>query len=150
MNKYILSFDPGGTTGWAMGVYTDNQPLTFIGGGQIPDGLAGFNLWMAGRTSIFRRGDVAVVAESFVLDGRTKFPNITPLRIEGALEAWLYPIQPIYQRNTAKGYVSDQRLRDYDLWIPGQRHQMDARIHAMACMYLMGHVPTLNAYGWGE
>jgi hypothetical protein len=157
----LLSFDPGGTTGWSLSVYYDDAPLTFFDGGQIPDGVDGFVEWWNTYTyTQTGRGvegfDISyspldfdvIVSESFVLDGRTKFPDVTPLRIEGALTALAGTGRVVYQRNVKKALVPDSELKRLGFWVPGNRHQNDARIHALAYAK-MNHLPTQQAY-WGE
>lgn len=152
--RYLISFDPGGHTGWAIAGVPRILPIHFLDGGQIPGGVDGFvewflsdQMWKYPMLDADNEG-VTVVSESFVLDGRTKFPDVTPLRIEGALSALLGPDTVVYQRNTAKGKVGDQLLRDSGLWLKGQRHQNDARLHALAWAKT-NHAPTVRAY-WPE
>lgn len=125
------------------------MPLNFIDGGQIPNGVAGFVDWVSSVAPAGFNGNVTIVSESFVLDGRTKFPDLTPVRIEGALTALLGDGVVHYQRNTYKGRVGDDKLKELGFWIPGQRHQMDARLHALAYLKTQGHLPTVSTY-WPE
>ena len=143
---YILAFDPGGTSGWAFGEFSDTQPLTFLLGGQIEDGVDGF---VEFASLMPRHPDLIIVSESFQLRPAVRNPDVTPLRIEGALTALLGPGRVVYQQPAMKSTVGDQKLKDHGFWIPGQRHQMDARIHALAYLKKNKHMPTLRAY-WGE
>lgn len=145
--RYILAFDPGGTTGWAFGGYSDESALSFIGGGQIEDGLHGFIYWFEQPEAF--AGNITIVSESFQLRASVRNPDVTPLRIEGALEALLGPGRVVYQQPALKSTVGDQLLKDNGLWIPGQRHQMDARIHAIAYLKKNRHLPTIRAF-WPE
>jgi len=152
MTKYVLAFDPGGTTGWSIAQYSDSEPMTFVAGGQIPNGVVGVVNFIKAQElnqlEPWEWDQFTIVSESFVLDGRTKQPDLTPVRIEGALTALLGEGTVTYQRNTKKSLVGDSALREHGFWIPGQRHQMDARMHALAWGKL-NHLPTAKAY-WPE
>lgn len=149
-SKVVLAFDPGGTTGWAAGKYTDTEPLEFIYGGQITGGVDGFVKWMKENTEFPNAElvdfDLTIVSESFSLRPGVRNPDLTPVRIEGALTALVGTENVVYQQPAMKALVSDDRLRKYGLWIPGQRHHMDARIHALAYMSRLKHIPTLRKY----
>jgi hypothetical protein len=152
MTNYVLALDPGGTTGWALGAYSDLLPLNFVDGGQITAGVNGFVAWftrMSWMGGMSDDSDVQIVSESFTLRPAVKFPDVTPLRIEGALSALLGPDGVRYQTPATKALVPDSELRRLGFWIPGQRHQMDARIHALAYMMKTHYMPTLETY-FGE
>lgn len=144
--KYVLAFDPGGTTGWALGYYSDKDPLAFLDGGQITGGVDGFVKWAWEMEDTIRLSSPVIVSESFNLRPAVKFPDVMPLRIEGAMTAIFGPGTVIYQPPAAKSLITDNRLRANGLWIPGQRHHMDARIHALAYARKILHPPTLRKY----
>ena len=154
--KYLLAFDPGGTTGWALGMYGHGFPLKFIGGGQIPDGTEGFISWVAnalpydilGAAGV-GEGALTIVSESFHIRPAVRNPDVTPLRIEGAMAGLFGWDNVHFQQPARKALVPDDKLREVGLWIPGQRHQMDARIHTLAYLITVGHLPTINMY-WPE
>ncbi|MBG6106624.1 hypothetical protein [Frigoribacterium sp. CG_9.8] len=136
--RRLLALDPGETTGWSIWRYGDETPLTHVEHGMQAGGLRGFIQLMHERDGQFDE----VVAESFILDGRTAFPNITPLRIEGALAAlWHGPVT--LQRNVFKRHAPDALLKELGLWWKGPGHDRDSARHAIA--YLLGkkHMPTL-------
>lgn len=136
----LLSLDPGETTGWAVWDYSDRQPLTHVAHGMIAGGLLGFIEWWPGMIEECHPSEV--VAESFILDGRTAFPNVTPLRIEGALAAlWRGPVA--LQRNVYKAHAPDELLKRVGLWWPGKGHDRDAARHAIAYTVTRKHIPTL-------
>lgn len=145
--SYILAFDPGGTTGWALGEFSDTDPLIFHGGGQLIDGVEGFVEFMFDIHEVTQ--ELIIVSESFQLRPSVRNPDVTPLRIEGALTAILGPGVVQYQQPALKATVGDSKLKEHGFWIPGQRHQMDARIHALAYLKKAKHMPTLQAY-WKE
>jgi hypothetical protein len=151
---FLLTLDPGGTTGWALSYYDDNTPLAVLDGGQIPNGVVGvcefFTLELGSklRALDIQFSDLEIVAESFRV--RFVYADVTPLRIEGALTALLGPDRVQYQTPGTKALVGDQRLRELGLWIKGHRHQNDAIIHALAHMLVIKHKPTLEAYYEGD
>ena len=156
MTDFVLALDPGGTTGYALAAYSYDHPMYFVDGAQIPNGVQGLVDFLVKEfplTNIYDsvRGlapDFTIVSESFILDGRTKQPDLTPVRIEGALTALLGEGTVTYQRNTFKSLVGDEGLKRLGFWLPGQRHQNDARLHALAWAKL-NHLPTAQAY-WPE
>lgn len=150
----LIAFDPGGTTGWEYAKYSDTEPIEFIVGGQIPNGVAGvadffrnqFRQLVAYDSEDIYVTGFTVVSESFTLRPGVKMPNLEPVRIEGAFTAFWDEGFVQYQQPSAKALVPDATLKRLGLWIPGQRHQMDARIHALAYMMRQGHLPTLTKY----
>lgn len=85
-----------------------------------------------------------VVAEQFVLDGRTPNPDVTPLHIEGALMRHYETVW--FQRNNFKKHVSNELLKAHDLYWKGEPHAMDSARHALAFMKVNKHMPTLQKY----
>lgn len=138
----LLSLDPGGTTGWSLWRLSDTEPLTYIMSGQISNGVRGFIEWWADKPL---EPDI-VVAETFRLDGRTPRPDVTPLKIEGAL-AVLFPDWH-GQPNTMKVHATDAFLKANGFWLPGKQHARDSVRHALAYAKLHRHEPTLRAL-WG-
>lgn len=139
----LLALDPGGTTGWSCWEYDALTPLRPIAHGQIVGGVRGFVAWWGLQRDGLGLPWDEVVSESFVLDGRTPNPNIQPLRIEGALEV-LWPGPMVYQRNTFKSHLRDERIKDLGLWWKGQPHAIDSMRHAFALMKVRKHAPTIR------
>lgn len=137
----LLALDPGGCTGWSLWLYGDQSPLEHVDHGQIPGGVDGFVSW-------WRQSGISwdeVVSESFVLDGRTPNPDITPLRIEGALAVlWRQGVH--YQRNTAKMHLTNDQAKEFGVYWPGQQHAIDSARHAFARMKAIRHMPSLLRY----
>ena len=147
----LLALDPGGSTGWSTWYYDAVTPLRLLEYGTIPGGRDGFISWALGR----RGGFDEVVAESFVLDGRTAQPDVTPLRIETAIDMifgrWGDDVPVIYQRNFMKGHAPDDLLKRLGLWFKGKGHDRDSARHAIALQKRRKHIPTLKwAYGKGR
>ncbi|OJU44467.1 MAG: hypothetical protein BGN98_13870 [Microbacterium sp. 69-7] len=134
----LLALDPGGTTGYSLWEYTAITPLTLIHKGQISGGLDGFIAWSAGMHP------EEVVAETFRLDGRTVKPDVTPLRIEGALSV-IWP-HWIGQPNTMKVHADDVFMKRAGLSFRGMPHATDSARHALALMKVRRHVPTIKRY----
>ena len=85
-----------------------------------------------------------VVAETFIQDGRTVRPNLTPLRVLGAL-AVLHP-GFIERRNDQMKHAPDSFLRRHGLFLPGQKHARDAIRHGVAWAKTTKHRPTIEHY----
>lgn len=147
----LLALDPGGSSGWSVWAYDATTPLRHIEHGTIPGGKDGFIDW-----ALRRRGEFdIVVSESFVLDGRTAQPDITPLRIETAIDMifgqWGDGVPVIYQRNFMKNHAPDDLLKRLGLWWSGAGHDRDSARHALAWAKTTKHIPTLKwMYGRKE
>lgn len=138
----LLALDPGGTTGWSFWRYDAVTPLRHVDHGMIPGGLRGFIQWWEETAG----GDPdEIVAEDFILDGRTAMPDTTPLEILGALDM-AAPVPVIRQRNVMKAMATDEFLKRNDLWWKGAGHDRDSARHALALMKRRKHVPTLRRY----
>ena len=145
----LLSLDPGGSTGWSLWHYDATTPLRHLDHGTITGGLRGFLDWF----DVPAGGPGEIVAEDFILDGRTARPDTTPLEILGALEAlvWASGTPLIRQRNFMKAHAPDGLLKRLDLWWPGAGHDRDSARHALALLKTRKHAPTLKwMYGRKE
>ena len=132
----LLSLDPGGTTGWA---YFKN--LEMITCGQLDTNEVGQSFEeiqkLCQQYSIFE-----LVYEDYrVYKWKAKQhagSQLHTTRVIGAIESvchvnnigWIN--QPA---NVAKGFCTDKRLKDWGLWIEGQKHARDAIRHA--CYYIL-------------
>lgn len=145
--KHLLALDPGRTTGMSIWEYDTETPLTYIGHGQIGGGVDGFLEYFYPVNELPRKWDV-IVSESFVLDGRTPNPDVTPLKIEGVLESHAHRTGTLLrmQRNNFKKHVDNDLLKQFDLYWPGNPHAMDSARHALGYMKTSKHLPTLNHY----
>ncbi|WP_162819130.1 hypothetical protein [Leifsonia aquatica] len=142
----FLVLDPGGTTGWSTWLLPADGPLEPIDHGMIPGGLHGFIRWWRDIHDSDPGFDF-VVSESFILDGRTAKPDITPLHIEGALAVFCSELGlPLYyQRNVYKAHAPDELLRRLGYYWPGAGHDRDSARHAIAYALTQRHMPTLMA-----
>lgn len=142
----LLALDPGGTTGWSLWEYGPDAPLTLQDFGQVPGGVYAFSQWA--RTLQRTTWVDQVVAESFLDDGRTDAPDVTPLRLEGAIVA-LFQVegaQVVWQRNTAKASASDEFLKRHGLWLEGKPHARDSVRHAIHYAKSRQHLPTIERF----
>lgn len=146
--RRLLALDPGSTTGMSIWQYDAETPLTLVGSGQIEGGVDGFLEYMyPDDTSNWGMWDV-IISESFVLDGRTTNPDVTPLHIEGILEAHAHRTgcQLRFQRNNFKKHIDNDLLKRNSLYVAGKPHAMDSMRHALAYMKTSRHAATLNYY----
>lgn len=145
--KRLLALDPGKTTGMSIWQYDVETPLQLVGYGQIEGGVDGFLEYLYPSDGRYMIWDV-IVSESFVLDGRTPNPDVTPLKIEGILESHAHRTrcQLRFQRNNFKAHVSDPLLGKYGFYVPGMGHANDSMRHALAWAKTSYHRPTLDAY----
>lgn len=144
----LLAIDPGGTplsarsrsaTGWSTWQYDAFTPLRPIEHGQVPGNQTYFKAWFKQMLGEFDE----IVCESFIPDGRTMFPDVTPLKIEGVIEGlWEGPI--FWQQNGMKNHLRDERIKEMRLWWRGQGHAIDSMRHAFAHMKISRHQPTIR------
>ncbi len=145
--KTILSFDPGGTTGYAY-VSFDESSLTLIKSGQITGSLSGFLEWWKERDPL--QQDLILVCESFTLREGVRGVNLDPCYIIGALEVLSGNNAVRYQPPSHKVFCNNDVLKNLGMWLKGQDHARDAVRHAIA--YLRNvehHAPTLER-GWPD
>jgi len=140
----ILSFDPGGTTGWAVIEYDEKQSK-LIQYGQIAGGYKGFKEFYL-NSGI--EADV-IVCESFSLRPGMPSVNLEPCYVIGVLyalasqEVVMYP--PSY-----KVFCDNDALKRLGFYIVGQQHARDAVRHAVAYLRVKeNHIPTMKA-GWPD
>lgn len=143
----ILCLDPGVSTGWAVFRLDAVTPLRLEDSGIIPNGLDGFVHWAYHHPAMVEEFDT-VVAELFILDGRTAQPDLTPLRIETAIMMiygkWGDGLPIAWQRNFMKTHAPDALLKEKGLWKPGPGHDRDAIRHGLAWAKTSRHAPTLR------
>lgn len=150
----ILSFDPGLSTGWSTWTFDDATPLTPVEHGTIKDGLRGFMQWWdkSWPAQHFRTYGGELIAEDYILDGRTRIPNTMPLEVLGALELLAHQrkIPLARPRNVMKVHAPDALLKAKGLLWKGEPHAMDSARHAIAHLKTRKHRPTLEWLHGGE
>ncbi len=145
MEQVMLSLDPGGTTGYAIMVVWEDEPVEVVRSGQIQHGLKGF---LDFHWDVLESVKIdKIVCESFALREGIYGADLTPTYIMGALEA-LYPTtEIIYQEPKLKPLCDDARLKRLRMHVPGKPHMMDAVRHGIIYLRNNKHMPTLEA-GW--
>jgi hypothetical protein len=148
---FLLTFDPGKSTGIALGEYSDTDPYKLLLVWQTHNGLTGVLEWLGEHYGMV--DDDEVVSEKFVLRKHNFLPDTEPLRIEGALTVFFPDI--VWQLPSEKHHTPDNVLREHNLWQTGKKfnHQdgrdaNDAIIHALTFLKKQAHMPTLKKY-WG-
>jgi hypothetical protein len=148
----VLVFDPGVATGWSLWRLADDEPIERLDYGLIPEGLDGFLEYPDAMR--WDRVDL-VISERFRLGGDTPYPEIEPLRVEGAIASWAKAggVEVVWQYRTEKAQVPDRILKEAGLWIENDevewedaRDVNDSQIHALAYAKTRSHRPTLEAY----
>lgn len=108
--NYLLTVDPGVSTGITLGTYSDTEAYQRIMAWQFTGGLEGFEKWLWRNSyqttpdhRCFLFGDVDVevdmrdleiVSEKFTLLSHEYVANIEPVRIEGAMQhAGMMPLE---------------------------------------------------------
>jgi hypothetical protein len=169
--SYVLTIDPGKSTGIVLGVYGEKVPYTRIQYWQVEDGTQGFCEWYeehdGGMVDVIdhlvtlfgenggglkRKVSFQKVVEKFILNPGNNFTaDLTPVQIEGALIAYGEEVK--WHSRTDKALVKDEVLKRNDLWLTGTmvecadaRDANDATIHALAHMLKLRHRPTLEHY----
>lgn len=148
-NHYVLSIDPGLSTGIVLGHYTETEPYVQDAFWQVEEGLPGFlrwheehfdqdrwDCWVFPELDMLGGVSVTVVCEQFVpLASARAFrvEELEPIRIEGAIEA--LDIAAVWQRAGAqvlaggdtpaqRKKASDDLLRRAGLWTTGKMVSM--------------------------
>lgn len=146
----LLAIDPGMATGWSCWEVAEHKAMWRVEYGLIPAGVDGFIEWFRGNR--WRADRIAF--ERFVLGGDVDYPNLEPLKIEGALRAmWDGPVD--WHLRSDKRHVTDKQLREWGFWVTGSqvdwtdgRDVNDAAIHALT-WGKWNHLPTLEHF-WPE
>lgn len=158
----LLSFDPGVSSGIALGSFGPKQAYEFIRGWEPQGGTEGLIEWWRSSLTWDSSGsemldwdieDTIWVSELFVLANNDFVANIESKRGEGALMMMAYPQKINWQDRTRKAGVPDRILKEHGLWQGGVDYQHedgrdvnDAIIHALEYLRSRVHVPTLKRY----
>lgn len=147
---YVLAFDPGGTTGWAVfGVWPEamSDPAQ-----KLLDSVA---FWSAGQFTGDEDDQVDhmialveawpeegdIVVEDFILRQFTMARDLlAPVRVTAAFKYALRPRTFTRQQpSLAMRSVTDERLKAWGFWTPlkGQEHARDAVKHAVTRLRLL-------------
>jgi hypothetical protein len=167
--NYVMAIDPGRATGVAIARYSIEMPMEVIFTGIIRGGTYGFAEWLHNTHDgkVIIENDCSfnfpenyeeldyhmdVVCESFKIRGGNFIPDLEPLRIEGIV---MDHFGSIVQWHTPadKAMVSDDFLKEHDLWLTGKdvdhedaRDANDAMLHLFVHAMRIRHIPTLETY----
>lgn len=136
---YLLWLDPGETTGYAL-MRRNTEGVYLVECGQIqtwPLEFAVHNISGLLTTKVNKVG-----FESYHIYGwklqEHKFQEVPPIQVIGCLKTLCIQksIPTIVQNaQTGKAFCTDENLKKWNLYIPGQVHARDAIRHA--CQYLL-------------
>jgi hypothetical protein len=163
---YLVSIDPGESTGITSWGYSEAEPATRIYAAQITGGLQGFLDFFRYENFFFDFDfpDV-IVSEQFTLLNHDYVANVEPVRIEGAMVA--LRMNPVWQppavmyfcggaTKAARKKASQDFLKKNDLWLTGKdvgqpdaNDAISSTLHALAYFRSIRHMPTLKKY-WSE
>ena len=162
---YLLSIDPGVSSGLVYGHYSDTQPYSVLHAWQVSGGLPGFlsewNAMQFGKLGRLRVAD-QTLCEKFVPLTNKGFSHtlksVEPLRIEGALVAlgimpeyypehhdvWPRPASMYFMGGTTKADKlkrSRAWLKEHDLLLTGKDvGQPDANDAISATLHAFGYL----------
>lgn len=150
--KTVLGIDPGGVgghTGIVLLEYGEDSPATLVGSWAIEGDATPFAEWATAFPERLLNIDT-LVCEKFV-NRNIPGADLTPLRVEGALEAvWRKDIvwQPASGKNTS---VPDEALENLGLMFSGtgdhHHDRREAARHAVWWLMKGRHFPTIRK-GW--
>ena len=164
MTTYLTVIDPGMTSGFFFGNYSDLQPLVRTGFRQLPGGAAAFDSYMQELDDEGHEWDI-IVCERFTprpVARAWRLAELEPIRIEGMLEKGFEHI--VWQRPAAmvlrdgkdqaeRKRLSDDVLRRNGWWLTGKdvglKDANDANAaakHALAYMRSIGHMPSIETH----
>lgn len=138
-DQYILSFDPGLSTGICLGVIGDNLPFKAVHRWQFSGGAVALDEWLRSNWDYYRRDlHVTAISEKFTPLQNKGFSltigAVEPLRCEGILLAhkvlpdypdprWQRPVEMYrYGGKTLveKKKLAKQFLKDHGMYITGK------------------------------
>ena len=153
---WIEGWDPGGATGFASGVFTDDRPFTLTHVATLTPG----GVKRAMRDWQYTNGVIRVV-EDFRLRSSNRFTaDLQGDRLIGAMDfaefMGITDTHIVWQMPYDKKHVTDQVLKDGGLWPTPRdvnhntaRHVNDAIIHILKYLKVdLKHEPTIEKY-WG-
>jgi hypothetical protein len=136
----IIGIDPGDTTGLAYWYPGAGRPIAAVA--QIRHcredyGLSGLFRELGQITPLSVQG-TAIVCESFEFRHEERYRDkidYTAAEVIGALRTFVLerPSIELFRQNaaTAKGFWTDDKLKRLGVWVPGNKHAMDATRHLL-------------------
>lgn len=135
----VLGLDPGGTVGWSI-----MEGCKLIANGQTPgyDDSTGKIDWDSIEHLLIDSKPDIIVCEDYKVYAHKlqqhTFSSVPTLRIIGMIEYFCHKHGiPLYYQMAmqAKGFVTDDKLKSWNLWQRGQRHSRDSIRHI--CYFLV-------------
>lgn len=144
--KSIVALDPGGTTGWAALTY--DKDIELEGGFDTARSKEGYT-WEYGHIgphehhtelwnflNEYYDDSLTVVCESFEFRQGKQRTGINLMSKEyiGVTKLFgdRHGIPVVFQTAAhGKGFVTDEKIKCLDLWVPGKKHAMDAMRHLL-------------------
>lgn len=131
----LISFDPGGRTGFMFGTYSPDGHLDAesVGWGQLGPNPHHRELWRLLEDTLDEYPHLAVVAENY-LPEFARPQNYVALEYLGVIEAFckLHLVPFERQARGKKDYWTREKLQAVGLWPKGQVHAQDATRHWIA------------------
>ena len=135
--RKLLCLDPGNTTGWSM--FMDGK---FTAGGQLDTVDKETVDWNLIKGFIEMNEPDYVVCEDYKIYAhkleRHSFSPVMTLRLIGGIDCICSTLDiPIHYQMaaTAKGFVTDEKLKAWNYWQKGERHARDSIRHG--CYFLL-------------
>jgi len=161
----LLSLDPGGSSGIALGTYSATEPYRRIAAFQPRGGVLGFTQWWKSECPDYHE----IVCEKFTVRQALSHDATQSLLIEGWLvgeeimppfpaPGWQEPSSMYFMAETKdplriKRKKAQDWLKRYGLWATGAPYgHVDgadvnsATLHAIVALREASHAPTLRAY----
>lgn len=151
---YILSLDPGKSSGIAFGYYGDRVPYESHRVWQVENGLEGFLDWYEREWFGLSLLKPEIVSERFVLRSQKFVADTTPLLIEGAMRV-LFGKDIHYQLRGEKAKIANDHLKHGGEYRTGKQvgykdanDANDAVRHAVIYLTQKAnqHLPTIEKF----
>lgn len=164
---YLLSIDPGLSSGVALGTYSATEPYRRVGAWQPRGGTLGFSEWWAREGQYLEPNEI--ICERFSTRQPLSHDAAEPLRVEGWLvgegimppypgSGWVEPAEMYFMAAPSdplrvKKKKAQDFLKRHGLWATGKAYGHadgadvnSATLHAIALLRTRRHAPTLGAY----
>lgn len=156
----VISFDPGGTTGWS--IFQCHPESLIQNDVRVLDNI---DYWKMGQFSGLENKQAtecfelvkswpgcAVVIEDFILRKMSKDEDLlAPVRLIAKIELllWQEGIRSFRQQpSEAKTTATDERLKSWGLYVPGEEHARDASRHSITWLRKTKEKAKLRVYSW--
>jgi hypothetical protein len=141
----IIAFDPGGTTGYAVGILEEKEGILYVKANQYAfTYLDLFDFLTAQEAD-------RIICESFEYRNKAR-PGLNLISCEmiGIIKLCSDLLNFELKMQTAavgKGHFTDKKIKDAGCWIPGKPHGMDALRHLLQ-WYTFGEGYQFNKKGF--